>query len=57
MTDNEDLLRIGFIGVGELATWAILPTLHFAPIRLQAVCDLDKIVVPRGLRISLGYAG
>ena len=42
MTDNQKLLRTGFIGAGEMATWAILPALHFAPIRLQAICDLDR---------------
>lgn len=34
-------LRLGFIGAGEMAQWAIYPALHFAPIALQAVCDLD----------------
>lgn len=42
MTGDQELLRIGFIGAGEMATWAIYPALHFAPIRLQAVCDLDR---------------
>ena len=36
-------LRLGFIGAGEMATWSIYPALHFAPIELQAVCDLDEI--------------
>jgi myo-inositol 2-dehydrogenase/D-chiro-inositol 1-dehydrogenase len=40
--DKQDLLRVGFIGAGEMATWAIFPALHFAPIRLVAVCDLDE---------------
>ncbi|MGH7320451.1 MAG: hypothetical protein ACRELA_12605 [Candidatus Rokuibacteriota bacterium] len=35
-------LRLGFIGAGVMATWAIYPALHFAPISLQAVCDLDE---------------
>lgn len=34
-------LRLGFIGAGEMATFAIYPALHFAPIRLVSVCDLD----------------
>ena len=41
-TTKQDLLRVGFIGAGEMATWAIFPALHFAPIRLVAVCDLDR---------------
>lgn len=35
-------LRLGFIGAGEMATFAIYPALHFAPVRLAAVCDLDE---------------
>jgi len=35
-------LRIGFIGAGVMAAWAVYPALHFAPIALQAVCDLDE---------------
>jgi predicted dehydrogenase len=35
-------LRLGFIGAGAMATFAIYPALHFAPIALQAVCDLDE---------------
>ena len=35
-------LRLGFIGAGEMATFAVFPALHFAPIRLHAVCDLDE---------------
>jgi predicted dehydrogenase len=35
-------LRLGFIGAGVMATWAIYPALHFAPIALQAVCDVDE---------------
>jgi len=35
-------LRVGFIGAGVMAAWAIYPALHFAPIALQAVCDLDE---------------
>lgn len=35
-------LRLGFIGAGDMATWAIYPALHFAPIELQAVCDLEE---------------
>jgi predicted dehydrogenase len=35
-------LKLGFIGAGVMATYAIYPALHFAPIALQAVCDLDE---------------
>jgi predicted dehydrogenase len=37
----ENPLRIGVIGAGEMSTWAILPALHFAPLDLRAICDLD----------------
>jgi len=35
-------LRLGFVGAGAMATYAIYPALHFAPIRLQAVCDVEE---------------
>jgi myo-inositol 2-dehydrogenase/D-chiro-inositol 1-dehydrogenase len=35
-------LRLGFVGAGEMATFAVYPALHLAPIRLRAVCDLDE---------------
>ncbi|MGQ0602607.1 MAG: Gfo/Idh/MocA family protein [Anaerolineales bacterium] len=35
-------LRVGFIGAGIFATWAIYPALYLAPIELRAVCDLDE---------------
>ena len=35
-------LRLGFVGAGSMANWAVYPALHFAPIRLQAVCDVDE---------------
>jgi len=34
-------LRLGVVGAGEMAMWSIYPSLHFAPIKLEAVCDLD----------------
>jgi predicted dehydrogenase len=34
-------LRLGFIGAGVMAAFSIYPALHFAPIALQAICDLD----------------
>ena len=43
-TEVPDLepLRLGFIGAGAMASFAVYPALHFAPIRLVAVCDLDE---------------
>ncbi|BCG58046.1 hypothetical protein PUR_14710 [Paenibacillus sp. URB8-2] len=35
-------LRLGFIGAGEMASFAVYPALHFSEIALQAVCDLDE---------------
>ncbi len=35
-------LRVGFVGAGAMATWQVYPSLHFAPIHLQAVCDRDE---------------
>jgi len=37
----EDL-RIGFLGAGGFATHTIYPALHFAPLVLKAVCDIDQ---------------
>jgi predicted dehydrogenase len=31
-------IRLGFVGAGVMATWAIYPALHFAPLELRAVC-------------------
>lgn len=41
MSDEIKPLRIAVIGAGEMSMWAILPALHFAPVHLQAICDLD----------------
>lgn len=41
MVDEFKPLRIAVIGAGEMSMWAILPALHFAPVHLQAICDLD----------------
>ena len=35
-------LRLGFIGAGVMAQFSIYPSLYFAPIQLQAVCDMDE---------------
>ena len=40
-------VRLGFIGAGAMATFAVYPALHFAPIRLVAVCDLDEMKARR----------
>ena len=42
MKETVEPLRTGFIGAGVMASWAVYPALHFAPIHLQAVCDLDE---------------
>jgi len=36
----EDL-RVGFLGAGGFATHTIYPALHFAPLVLKAICDMD----------------
>ena len=41
MSGKENPLRVAVIGAGEMSVWAILPALHFAPLDLQAICDLD----------------
>jgi predicted dehydrogenase len=35
-------VRLGFIGAGAMANFAVYPALHLAPIRLVAVCDFDE---------------
>ena len=35
-------LRTGFIGAGGFARHTLYPALHFAPIALQAICELDE---------------
>lgn len=37
-----EFLKLGVIGAGEMAVWSVLPSLHFAPIQLKAICDLDE---------------
>lgn len=39
---DVDPLRLGFIGAGDMASFSVLPALHFAEIDLRAVCDLDR---------------
>ena len=42
MKNAVEPLTTGFIGAGAMASWAVYPALHFAPIHLQAVRDLDE---------------
>jgi len=43
MQESElEPLRIGFIGAGAMAEFAVYPGLYFAPLSLQAVCDIDE---------------
>lgn len=35
-------LRIGFIGAGGFARHTLYPALHFAPVELKAVCDINE---------------
>jgi myo-inositol 2-dehydrogenase/D-chiro-inositol 1-dehydrogenase len=35
-------VRLGFIGCGAMAEFAVFPALYLAPIVLKGVCDLDK---------------
>ena len=37
----ERRLNVGVVGVGSHAYRNILPTLHFLPVRLVALCDLN----------------
>jgi len=39
--DYQDRIKIGLVGVGGHAYRNILPALHFLPVRLQAVCDIN----------------
>lgn len=38
---DEKEIRAGFIGCGSHSIRNIYPTFHYAPVDLQAVCDLD----------------
>ena len=40
-------LRLGIIGAGALSSAKIYPCLHYLPIRLAAVCDLDESLARR----------
>ena len=41
-TPAVEPVRLGFIGAGEMANFAVYPALRLAPIVLVAVCDLDE---------------
>lgn len=43
-------IRLGIIGAGNLASMRIYPCLHMLPIRLVAVCDLDREKAERNAR-------
>jgi predicted dehydrogenase len=47
-------VRLGFIGAGAMASFAIYPALHFAPILLMAACDLDE---SRGRAMANKFCG
>jgi myo-inositol 2-dehydrogenase/D-chiro-inositol 1-dehydrogenase len=43
-------LKVGFIGCGRHATKTLYPSLRYAPISLEATCDLDKRLARRNAR-------
>jgi predicted dehydrogenase len=43
-------LRVGVVGVGSHAYRNVLPALHFLPVRLVALCDLDEALLERTAR-------
>ena len=45
--DCERRLRVGLVGVGSHANRNILPALHFLPVDLVALCDLDEGLLRR----------
>ena len=45
----EDL-RVRFLGAGGFATHTIYPALHFAPLVLKAICDIDREKANRNAR-------
>ncbi len=49
-------LRVGVVGVGSHAYRNVLPTLHYLPVRLAALCDLNEelLVLQRQLVERLG---
>jgi predicted dehydrogenase len=45
--DFKQRLNVGLVGVGSHAYRNILPTLHYLPVRLTAICDLDLELAQR----------
>jgi predicted dehydrogenase len=43
-------LRVGLVGVGGHAYRNVLPALHYLPVRLVALCDLDQELLARTAR-------
>ncbi|MGH2615107.1 MAG: Gfo/Idh/MocA family oxidoreductase [Thermomicrobiales bacterium] len=43
-------LRVGVVGAGSHAYRNILPALHYLPVRLSALCDLDRPLLERTAR-------
>ncbi len=43
----ERTLRVGVVGLGSHAYRNVLPALHFLPVRLAALCDLDPALLER----------
>jgi predicted dehydrogenase len=48
--DYEQKLRVAVVGVGSHAYRNILPVLHYLPVTLTALCDLDEGLVERTAR-------
>jgi len=48
------LVKIGFIGAGGLSSRRIYPCLKYAPISLEAVCDLDQAKAEKNARLFGG---
>jgi myo-inositol 2-dehydrogenase/D-chiro-inositol 1-dehydrogenase len=49
-------LRLGIIGAGRLSSMRIYPCLHYLPVRLAAVCDLNRAAAERNARKFGGEA-
>ena len=45
--DFEQRLNVGVVGVGSHGYRNILPTLHYLPVRLKALCDRDLELAQR----------
>lgn len=43
----ERLLRVGVVGVGDHSYRNLLPALHYLPVQLVALCDLDSSLLER----------